>query len=150
MDFTAEKIMANVTNFNIDIASQMKKCKKEAELRMWRATRKAIIATGTQIIIGMPVITGALRGNWQTTIDERSYKKLERQDKSGTEGITELTNTISAMNLSGVAYFTNNLPYAEFIEYGEYEGQHSQGTVRKAVGEFPQKLKKYVAQEGGK
>lgn len=128
-----------MTDFNI--RRQMEIAKNKAKEIASKALRESIIETGSQIVQSAPVVSGRLRHNWQTTINQQTSSTLQ-----GTDGGTPLVSLtkVSGVNLNDTVYFTNNLPYAEFIEYGDYEGQHSQGEVRKAVAEFPDKLKKAV------
>jgi hypothetical protein len=132
---------------DFSIRRQMEMAKKKAEDLINKALREAILETGNSIITSAPVITGRLRHNWQTTINYKAANEL-----AGTDAGTPLAGllTVSNLKLNDVVYFTNNLPYAEYIEYGDYVGQGSQGEVRKAVAEFPAKLQKAVQKWGKK
>lgn len=136
-------------DYTSDIKRQMNRARDNVIKKSMKAVRIAIIETGSQIIINAPVITGRLRGNWQTGINSApSGVKDVTGVGAYTGAMTELANQIASFNFNDVAYLVNNLPYAQFIEYGDYEGQHSQGQIRQATAEFPQKLKKARLQQG--
>ena len=115
---------------------QMQDIRNRLEKDVSKAFRTAVIQTCSQIITGSPVITGRLRGNWQVTLNSVPSSYTDNKEAL----IGEAASTISKFTFNDVAYITNNLPYAEFIEFGQYKGQHRQGNVRNALNEFDAKL----------
>jgi hypothetical protein len=98
--------------------------------QMDQVRRASILELFSLVILGTPVDTGRLRGNWQTTINSPTDSVRDKLDKSGSEAIADV-----AANLGGlmdVVWFVNNLPYAEAIEMGGSR-QAPAGMVRKNV-----------------
>lgn len=86
------------------------------------------------VIYATPVDSGRLRGNWQTTINSPAVAALDRTDPNGSLSLAE-----AMVNLGGlldVVWFTNNLPYAERIEYDGWSRQAPEGMVRKHVAQW--------------
>lgn len=84
------------------------------------------------VIYATPVDTGRLRGNWQTTLNSPASAALERagSDVSLAEAMANLGALVD------VVWFTNNLPYAERIEYDGWSGQAPEGMVRRHVSQW--------------
>lgn len=101
-----------------------------AKGNMDKVRRASILELFSAVILGTPVDTGRLRGNWQTTINSPAQGVRDTLDKSGSEAIHGVV-----ANLGGIqdaVWFVNNLPYAEAIEMG-YSKQAPAGMVRKNV-----------------
>lgn len=79
----------------------------------------------TATVFDTPVDTGRLRGNWQCTINIPASGELDRFGGEGPK--SEIYGTVTA---PGLFYLTNNLPYAERIEYDGWSQQAPQGMVR--------------------
>lgn len=102
------------------------------------------------IINNTPVDKGLLRGNWRTSVGFPQTEPIPRTEKEdGTEVFAE-----AASNLGGLhdtVYFTNNLPYAQRIEYdGWSEFKAPQGMVRKNVIRWPEIVAKNNREYGNK
>lgn len=74
-----------------------------------------------------PVDTGRLRGNWIVSADTPIVSELARLDKSAAIVTGEIVTTVKGVG--HVNYMTNNLPYAQKIEYGGSK-QSPAGMVR--------------------
>lgn len=74
-----------------------------------------------------PVDTGRLRGNWLVSTGSPIVSELARFDKTGAVVQGEIVQAVQGAG--AVNYLTNNLPYAERIEYG-YSDQAPEGMVR--------------------
>lgn len=75
--------------------------------------RKAVtISLFGAVIKDTPVMTGRLRGNWQTNEGSPKGGEVERLDPSGAEAINEATNVVDGTQGDTVVHLTNNLPYA--------------------------------------
>lgn len=74
-----------------------------------------------------PVDTGRLRGNWIVSADTPIVSELARLDKSAAIVTGEIVTTVKGVG--HVNYMTNNLPYAQKIEYGGSK-QATAGMVR--------------------
>ena len=97
-----------------------------------KTVRGTCISMGSKIIKRSPVDTGRFRNNWQFSIDAPATGK----DPGGSNELT-LVNTANKMVPGNTFYMTNNLPYAERLEYG-WSGQAPQGVVRVTLGEYSQ------------
>ena len=65
------------------------------------------------VILDTRVDTGRLRGNWQTSTGQPVKSDTTREDKSGSQAISEVKQNITP---DGIDYMTNNLPYAAVYE----------------------------------
>lgn len=59
------------------------------------------------------VLTGMLRGNWQTSTGSPITSEIDRLDPNGEATKQEVKKNVTAY---GVDYMSNNLPYAEVYE----------------------------------
>lgn len=101
---------------------------RRAILAEMTAKRKAIIVgVGEAIIDDTPVRTGALKGSWQTTLGAPAATDGLRLDPEGEAPKQELAN--AKVDLEADVYLTNNLNYAERIEFG-YSPKAPAGMVR--------------------
>lgn len=93
-----------------------------------KVRRASILELFRLVIYATPVDTGRLRGNWQTTINSPASRELDREsaDAAMAEAVANLGSLVD------VVWLTNNLPYAEAIEYG-HSKQAPEGMVRRHV-----------------
>lgn len=75
-----------------------------------------------------PIDTGRLAGNWQVTVGAPNLTISGRIDPSKGQVIGDIVRVVGGVGK--VNYLTNNLPYAQRIEYGNYSTQAPQGMVR--------------------
>lgn len=94
-----------------------------------RVRRASVLELFKLIIYSTPVETGRLRGNWQTTINSVAQSQLERVDPNGGLALAEVMANMGG--LLDVVWFSNNLPYAERIEYDGWSYKEPEGMVRK-------------------
>jgi hypothetical protein len=97
-----------------------------------KTIRGTCIGMGSRIIKRSPVDTGRFRNNWQFSIDAPATGK----DPGGANQV-ELVNVSNKMVPGNTFYMTNNLPYAERLEYG-WSKQAPKGMVRVTLGEYKQ------------
>lgn len=95
-----------------DFSEQMKVIAEDMGLAVEQVARATIIDLFTAIIYDTPVDTGRLQGNWQTTIGQPAVGELDRNGPAG--ATVEILTTVREPD---VYFFTNNLPYAERIEF---------------------------------
>src|ERR1051325_1072980 len=112
------------TDFEKSIENFIKKAKKNPEL----VVRQVTIKLYSQIILASPVDTGRFRMNWQATYGSPATGILIGDDPSGGRAIARATNFVMNSPEWDEFRFTNNLPYAERLEYG-YSRQAPQGMV---------------------
>lgn len=114
--------------FSDQVANFASGTKKEIDRRV----RGVTLALFRGVILGSPVDTGRFRGNWQTSVGAPAEGALEAVDPSGSAAIA---NVIANMGGAGSqTWMTNNLPYSEVLEFGEYPDPPKRGTWVKAAG----------------
>lgn len=94
-----------MASFSIDVAAFARKTNS----RLDQATRAIKLSLFSGVIKDTRVLTGRLRGNWQTSTGSPITTETTREDKTGAQAISEAANTVTPF---GVDYITNNLPYA--------------------------------------
>lgn len=129
-----------MSKFTIDITAYCEKAKKNPETVM----RQVAINLFSAIIKASPVDTGRFRMNWQTSGATPNSGLIAGVDPSGNKAvnsaITFIGNTPAWQELT----LTNNLPYAERLEYG-WSKQAPTGVVRVNVVRFQQLLNEEAA-----
>ena len=73
-------------------------------------------------------VGGRFKGNWQTTQGTPQLGVTARIDPSGMMAIAEMVENIGGAG--SITYMTNNLPYAQRLEYDGWSGQAPEGMVR--------------------
>lgn len=91
--------------------------------------RGTLYSFSSAVIKGTPVDTGRLRGNWQASINTPITSKVDRLDQTGNTSTSDVKNVLKSFKTGMVFYLTNNLPYANKMEYGG-SAQAPQGMVR--------------------
>lgn len=85
---------------------------------------------------------GRFRGNWQVTFDRPAVGAIDRVDKVGTATLAAGREVLAHYDSSeyGSIWFTNNVPYAQRLEYG-WSKQAPAGIVRVVAAEINSKVK---------
>jgi hypothetical protein len=127
-------------SFTLDVKAFCEKAKKNPETVMRSVSLKLFSA----IIKASPVDTGRFRGNWQTTGITPATGLNAGVDPTGNRAVNSAATFIT--NAPGWDTFTltNNLPYAERLEYG-YSKQAPTGIVRVNVIRFQQLINEEAA-----
>lgn len=99
-----------------------------------KVRRASALEVFTLVIMGSPVDTGLLRGNWQTKLNAPVLKSTSRLDPGGSAAVAEALANLGSM--VDVVYMTNSLPYAERIEYEGWSRQAPNGMVRAAAAKW--------------
>ena len=110
------------------IAKQIHEFNIKAMVQSEAKIKKAFIGLSTDIIMDTPVLSGRLRNNWMVSVNKGSNETTER---TGNESIGRV-NAVK-FKLGDTLYLTNNLPYAERIEFGLYPSPSKTG---KTVGGY--------------
>lgn len=106
--------------------------------------RVEYIRTFSDVITGTPVDKGRARGNWFLSTGSPSKKLInpKKWTKRPDENLSKMSKTV----LGKKTFFTNNLPYIETLEYGDYPNPVKRGTfvkgkgfVKKSAGGFSKK-----------
>ncbi len=129
-----------MSKFTLDIQAFVAKAKKNPETVMRSVSLKLFSA----IIKASPVDTGRFRGNWQTTGVTPATGLIAGVDPTGNKAVNSAATFIT--NAPGWDTFTltNNLPYAERLEYG-LSKQAPTGVVRVNVIRFQQLINEEAA-----
>lgn len=106
---------------------------EKTEQNLGTVYRSVTIKLFSQVVQLSPVDTGRFRGNWQTTTGAPADQAIARADPSGALAQAEVAQNVGP--LGSTSYLTNNLPYAQRLEYG-YSGQAPGGMVRISVARF--------------
>lgn len=127
-------------SFTLDVKAFCEKAKKNPETVMRSVTLKLFSA----IIKASPVDTGRFRGNWQTTGVTPATGLIAGVDPTGNKAVNSAATFIT--NAPGWDTFTltNNLPYAERLEYG-WSKQAPVGMVRANIARFQQLINEEAA-----
>lgn len=104
--------------FEQQIAAFIKKAKENPE----KLSREVSIKLFSAVILATPVDTGRLRMNWQASGDSPASGNASGTDTSGGLAIRNTINFVTNSPNWKVFTLTNNLPYAQKIEYGGYPG----------------------------
>lgn len=121
-------------SFSSDVERIAKKMDRDLE----EVARAIFIELFSAVIKDTPVLTGRLRGNWQTTKSVEASQIIERTGTGG--AIAEVYNTVNKPDLY---YLTNNLPYAERIEFdGWSKVKAPAGMVRKNLARIKSIVRK--------
>ncbi len=100
----------------------------KALVRIDKIRRASILELFSLVIDGTPVDKGLLRGNWQVSLNSPIKTTTDRLDPGGNAAKAEALATLGS--LVDIVFMTNNLPYAERIEYESYSHQAPAGMVR--------------------
>ena len=102
---------------------------KKAEASTDKAVRAITFSLFREVVQRTPVDTGRLKGNWQVSQGAPAAGTTESTDASGGNTIAAIAGGIGG--LGSVTFLTNNLPYAQRIEYdGWSKFKSPQGMVR--------------------
>lgn len=85
---------------------------------------------------------GRFRGNWQVTFDRPAVGAIDRVDKAGTATLAAGREVLAHYDSGeyGSIWFTNNVPYAQRLEYG-WSKQAPAGIVRVVAAEINSEVK---------
>lgn len=139
-------------DFTLDIQAFVAKAKKNPEIVMRQTAEKLFRA----IIYESPVDTGRFRMNWQVAGPTPKTGLVAGVDKTGAKAIASINTYIYNTPVWQEFTLTNNLPYANVIEFGGYPGdgpntvggfsrQAPHGVVRVNVLRFEQILNEEAA-----
>lgn len=118
-------------SFTLDIKNFVEKAKKNPET----VARQVSFKLFSAVIKASPVDTGRFRMNWQTAGAVAPSGVIDGTDKGGAAAIGDAASYIFAASDWNEFTLTNNLPYAERLEYG-WSNQAPQGFVRVNIARF--------------
>lgn len=120
-----------MSKFTLDVAAFVEKAKKNPETVVRAVSLKLFSA----IIKSSPVDTGRFRNNWQTTGHTPATGLIAGVDPTGNNAVNSAATFITNSPGWDVFTLTNNLPYAERLEYG-WSKQAPTGMVRVNIARF--------------
>lgn len=120
-------------SFALDVSKFVEKAKKNPETVM----RQVSIKLFSAIIKASPVDTGRFRMNWMASGATPASGTTDATDKSGNTATGNATSFVLKASDWREFTLTNNLPYAQRLEYG-WSQQAPQGMVRTNVSRFQQ------------
>ena len=129
-----------MSGFTLDIKNFVEKAKKNPET----VARQVSFKLFSAVIKASPVDTGRFRMNWQTAGAVAPSGVIDGADKGGAAAIGDAASYIFAASDWNEFTLTNNLPYAERLEYG-WSNQAPQGMVRVNVARFNTLLEEEAA-----
>lgn len=129
-----------MSKFTLDVRAFCEKAKKNPETVM----RQVSIKLFSAIIKGSPVDTGRFRINWQTSGATPASGNIAGVDPTGNKAVNSATTFIGNTPAWQELTLTNNLPYAQRLEYG-WSKQAPTGVVRVNVLRFQQLINEEAA-----
>lgn len=125
--------MARRTQFTVD----MSKAIKGVESNIEAVIQTAVMGLFKAIVLKTPVDTGHLAYNWQANVDKPKTDELAGTDPQKGTTINSGNNEISKWSIKNKSiWITNNVEYAEKIEYYGSPVKAPQGMVRVSLREF--------------
>ena len=92
-----------------------------------------VFSVASRIIDDTPVLTGALKGSWKSTLVAPSTDDQERIDVAGEVPKAELKAAIEAWPEKGSLFMSNHQDYSEGVEFDGWSTQQPAGMVRKNI-----------------
>lgn len=120
-------------SFALDVSKFVEKAKKNPE----KVMRQVSIKLFSAIIKASPVDTGRFRMNWMASGGTPASGTTDATDKSGNTAAGNATSFVLKAADWREFTLTNNLPYAQRLEYG-WSQQAPAGVVRTNVSRFQQ------------
>ena len=118
----------------MSLAVDLDKFAASAIAKVERTRRGVCLKLFGAIIRDTPVLTGRLRGNWQTSLASPLLGELPLRPEAAAVG--EMMVAVQSMHGDVPIFFRNNLPYAARIEYdGWSHTKAPAGMVRKNVAQ---------------
>lgn len=118
-------------SFALDVSQFVAKANKNVDT----VIRSVSIKLFSAIIKASPVDTGRFRMSWQTSGTEERSGTVAGVDPTGNDAINSAVTFITNVPVAKQFTLTNNLPYAERLEFG-WSKQAPVGMVRVNVMRF--------------
>ena len=107
-----------MSDFALDVSKWVAKAKMAPE----RVVRSVTIKLWSAVIKGSPIDTGRFRNNWFASGATPSSETTTANAKTGDAAINRAKQVVVGIADWTNMTLTNNLPYAEVIEFGGYKG----------------------------
>ena len=129
----------------MSFSGDIKRFTEKAEKAALMVFRGAALEVTSAIIRRTPVMTGRLRGNWQTQLNRAPSGTVTSH---ASKALSRSKAETSRANLTDSIYMVNNLPYAEVIERGRVGNKGSeqapQGMVAVTVNDFKRAVARHA------
>lgn len=127
----------------MSFSSDLRRSNQRTREGLERTRRIVILKLFSAVIKDTPVLSGRLRGNWQTTINSPATGVIGIRDEAA--AVAEVQHMAAQSNGSDVVILRNNLPYAYRIEFdGWSRAKAPQGMMRRNVARFQRLLSEAV------
>ena len=134
----------DINDFVLNVDKTNEKIVKNTTIKLWSA-----------IIKSSPVDTGRFRANWFPS-GKAPSDEMNLRLSSENAALTRVRKSVKAQEDYTAFHLTNNLPYAEVIEFGGYPGngpntvggfskQAKKGVVRTNIKRFNKLIKEEAA-----
>ena len=84
-------------------------------------------------------VGGRFRNNWQASVNTINFAANESPDRSGAASTTKAKRVTDSLEIGATFYLSNNLPYAQRLEYG-WSDQAPSGMIRLSVAELQARM----------
>lgn len=127
----------------MSFSSDLRRSNQRTREGLERTRRIVILKLFSAVIKDTPVLSGRLRGNWQTTINSPATGVIGIRDEVA--AVAEVQHMAAQSNGSDVVILRNNLPYAYRIEFDGWSSVKApQGMMRRNVARFQRLLSEAV------
>ena len=131
---------------NIQFGVDLKKFARTIDLSVAKVVRKVSLDVFRGVLEKTPVDTGAARASWQIGVNRKSDAKVTvtggKMSKGGASAIAnKQTSKLSTVNAYDEVIISNNVPYAQKLEYGGYLPKNTD----KLVGGFSKQAPRGMA-----
>lgn len=116
----------------MSFASDLRRFANLTSQKMETVVKSSLVRIGTSIVVKSPVDTGRFRGNWLAAYGTADTTVNMSVDPSGQSSLNRLKMSVNGLTFREYFYFTNSLPYAKGLEYGD-SMQAPSGMVRVSV-----------------
>lgn len=116
----------------MSFASDLRRFANLTSQKMEAVVKSSLVRIGTSIVVKSPVDTGRFRSNWLAAYGTADTTVNMSVDPSGQAALNRLKMSVNGLNFREYFYFTNSLPYAKGLEYGD-SAQAPGGMVRVSV-----------------
>lgn len=109
------------------LSSVLGKLDEETLKSSEKAIRATFIETTEEIKVRTPVDTGRARANWFVTKGKPTNKTVKRTTDNPSQNVGKFSGAV----LGETFYLSNNLPYINALEYGEYPKSVKKGSYNR-------------------
>lgn len=116
----------------MSFASDLRRFANLTSQKMETVVKASLVRIGASVVVKSPVDTGRFKSNWLAAYGTADTTVSMSVDPSGQSSINRLILSVQGLTFREHFYFTNSLPYAKGLEYGN-SMQAPSGMVRVSV-----------------